>query len=298
VTGGAEDRIAGAVAAARAVAADHGLRGIEPRVLHDGINVVLHLAPAPVVARVATLTRALRPDVLTPFTREVSLAGALAAAGAPVVPPSDLLAPGPHRRAGTVLSFWTHVTVLPEQPGPGAVAAAFAELHGHLAEQPRGSSALDTPLGDLQTFLARGATWGVGEAELASMQERLEALRPRLAGRPRQLHGDAHPGNLLATPEGWRWTDLEDTCTGPLAWDLACLRSTGRLDGRAALDALPDAPSDADLAPWLELRRLHAAAWSVVHAAAHPEHAVAARERLAAALRPWRRVSSARPGRS
>lgn len=100
----------------------------------------------------------------------------------------------------------------------------------------------------------------------------------------RRLHGDAHPGNLLATPDGWRWTDLEDTCSGPLAWDLACLRTTGRLDGRAALDALAGAPLDEALAPWIDLRRLHAAAWSIVHASAHPEAAESARDRLAAAL--------------
>jgi Phosphotransferase enzyme family len=284
VTGLVPARVATAMTAARAVAAAHGLRGIEPHLVHDGVNVVLHLTPAPVIARVATLTRLVRPDGLTPFTREVSLAATLAAAGAPVVPPSDLLPPGPHRHEGTVLSFWTHVTVLPEAPGPAEVAAAFTELHGHLAERPVVGTPLDTPLGDLQTFLARASAWGIPESDLTALEARLADLRPALAGPARRLHGDTHPGNLLATPAGWRWTDLEDTCSGPLAWDLACLRSTGRLDGRAALDALPDAPSDADLAPWLELRRLHGAAWRVVHATAHPEAADAARTHLAAVL--------------
>ena len=276
-------RVEEAIAAARAVAAAHDLR-TRPEVLQDGINVVLHLSPAPVVARVATLTRLLRRDVLTPFGREVSLAGALASAGAPVVPPSDLLPPGPHRHGDTVLSFWTYVTVLPERPGPAEVAAAFAELHACLAEQPTVGSPLDTPLRDLESFLARAGQWGVRAGDLDTFAHRLELLRPRLDGDLRTLHGDAHPGNLLATPDGWRWTDLEDTCSGPLAWDLACLRTTGRLDGRAVLDALPCAPSDAELAPWVELRRLHAAAWSVVHASGHPASAGPARERLASVL--------------
>ena len=47
-------RVARAVGAARAVAAAHGLRTDDVRVLHDGANVVVDLAPAPVVARVAT----------------------------------------------------------------------------------------------------------------------------------------------------------------------------------------------------------------------------------------------------
>jgi hypothetical protein len=276
-------RLAEAVAVARAVAAEHGLR-TDPQVLQDGINVVLHLRPAPVVARVATLTRLLRDDGLTPFGREVSLAGELAAAGAPVIPPSHLLPPGPHRRGRTVLSFWTLVTVLPERPGTADVARAFTDLHHHLAAQPATGLPLDTPLRDLEAFCARGGTWGVPDADLDALAERLENLRPRLHGELRRLHGDAHPGNLLATPDGWRWTDLEDTCSGPLAWDLACLRTTGRLDGRAVLDALPGAPDDVELAPWIQLRRMHAAAWSVVHAGAHPDVAEAARHRLAGAL--------------
>jgi hypothetical protein len=33
-------------------------------------------------------------------------------------------------------------------------------------------------------------------------------------------HGDAHPGNLLATPTGWRWIDFEDVSLMPKFWDL------------------------------------------------------------------------------
>ncbi|MGY1636703.1 phosphotransferase family protein [Geodermatophilus sp. SYSU D00742] len=277
-------RVARAVTTARVVAAAHGIRSEHPRVLHDGVNVVVHLTPAPVVARVATLTTLLRPDVALHLGREVTVAGGLAAAGAPVLPPSDLVPPGPHRHDGTVLSFWTHVRVLPEAPTPREVASALTGLHGHLAGLPPTGRSLDTPLDDLAVFLERGSAWGVPPAQLARLAARLDGLRPRLDGEGGQLHGDAHPGNLLATPAGWVWTDLEDTCPGPRGWDLACLRTTSRLDGRAALDALPDAPGDTDLAPWLELRRLHAAAWSVVVAVGHPGRWTAARERLATAL--------------
>ncbi|TYP86184.1 phosphotransferase family protein [Blastococcus xanthinilyticus] len=272
-------RIGMAVAAARAVAAAHGL-ATEPHLLQDGINVVLHLRPAPVVARVLTLTRELRPDAERHAAREVALAGALAAAGAAVVPPSAVLPPGPHRHQGVVLSFWTHVEVLPEAPGPAEVAAALADLHGVLGAMPVGGRPLATPLDDLASFLRRGAGWGVPERQLAAVAGHLERLLPRLAGPAQVLHGDAHPGNLLATPGGWCWTDLEDTCSGPREWDLACLRATSRLDGRAALDAL-GAPDDAELAPWLELRRLHAAAWTRVAALGHPALRSAADARLA-----------------
>jgi aminoglycoside phosphotransferase (APT) family kinase protein len=119
---------------------------------------------------------------------------------------------------------------------------------------------------------------------LAAMARRLERLRPQVTGEVRQLHGDPHPGNLLATPAGWIWGDLEDTSTGPVEWDLACLRNTGRLDGRAALDFFPGAPTDDELAPYLELRRLHAAVWGVVIDAEHPQFGLDGRARLEAAL--------------
>ena len=275
------DRVGDAVAAARAVAGAHGLRTDGARVLHDGANVVVDLAPAPVVARVATTTARVRPDVGVPFGREVALATALAAAGAAVVPPSDLLPAGPHRHAGTVLSFWTRMEIRAGRPTPAEAGRALARLHEVLAELPvPATPPLDTPLDDLAAFAARGAEWDVPPGLLERVGQRLACLRPRLGGEVRQLHGDPHPGNLLATPAGWVWGDLEDTCTGPLAWDLACLRSTRRLDGRAALDAFPGAPSDEVLAPWLELRRLHAAVWGVAIGAAHPQFAADARARL------------------
>jgi len=278
-------RVAAAVAAARAVATAHGLRTDDPAVLHDGANVVVDLAPAPVVARVATLTGRLRADVAVPFGREVDLATALTAAGAAVVPPSDLLPPGPHAHSGTVLSFWRRLHVLPDRPAAQDAGRALAELHEALADLPAPDTpSLDTPLDDLTAFAGRGAEWDVPPDQLDALARRLAVLRPRLAGATRALHGDPHPGNLLATPDGWLWGDLEDTCTGPVEWDLACLRSTGRLDGRAALDAFPSAPSDDELAPWLELRRLHAAVWRVVIDAEHPQFGLDGRARLATAL--------------
>ncbi|WP_167760979.1 phosphotransferase [Geodermatophilus sp. DF01_2] len=273
-----------AALAARAVAAAHGIRVDAPTVLQDGVNVVAHLVPAPVVARVVTLTTLLRPPPLRSLAREVAVAAALAASGAPVVPPSDVLPPGPHRYAGLELTFWRYVEVQPQTPSPVEVGTALAELHAHLAEVRVSGAPLDTPLDDLARFLERGPAWGATPAQVERLGARLAQLRPRLVGEVVALHGDAHPANLLATRGGWRWTDLEDTCPGPRAWDLACLRATSRLDGRAALDAYPGAPTDDELAPWLELRRLHAAAWSLVAAAGHPQLRPAAQERLATVL--------------
>ncbi|MGY1750385.1 phosphotransferase [Modestobacter sp. SYSU DS0511] len=282
MTASADQAVAAAVAAAR----QHGVRVEEPALLSWGVNAVVHLPPAPLVARVAVYTPLLRPRIREPFAREVALATALAAAGAAVVPPSDLLPPGPHEHDGLTVSFWRHVDVSPERPTPEQAGRSLAELHEVLAALPPlwDGSPLDRPLADLDVFLASGADLGADPTALHTAGDLLAALGPRLIGEEMTLHGDTHPGNVLVTGEGLRWTDLEDTSRGPRAWDLASLRATGRLDGRAALDAMPDPVGDAELAPFLQLRQLYSAAWRFVHAAREPADLPEARQRLAAAV--------------
>jgi hypothetical protein len=280
------DRVPRARAAAVAVARRHGLTVTDPVVLHDGANVVVHLRPAPVVARVATTTSLLRPQIGRPFGREVALAAALTAAGAAVVPPSDLLPPGPHTHEGLTLSFWRHLDLRPEPPTAAEAGTALGELHAVLAGLPPlwSGSPLDTPLEDLAVFAERGAELGADPALVERTAELTDALRPQLTGPVMTLHGDTHPGNLLRTADGLVWADLEDTSRGPRGWDLACLRTTHRLDGRAAVEAVPDPMTEEELAPFVRLRRLHVAAWWAVHAVREPADRPEAAARLTAAV--------------
>ena len=275
-----------AVAAAVRVARAHGLRVDDPVVLNDGVNLVVHLRPAPVVARVATYLPLLRPDPARHQRRDLQLAAALRSAGAPVLPPADLLPPGPHTEDGFSIAFWQWVEVLPERPTADVAGRTLADLLAALAEVDPGwtGEPLDTPLDDLAEFVRTGRQLGADPALVAGVGELTDRLRPLLTGPVQPLHGDAHPGNLLRTPAGWVWADLEDTCRGPVGWDLACLRRTSRLDGRAALDAVPGAPSDAEIAPFVRLRALHAGAWWMVHAAREPADLPAARAQLRAAV--------------
>ena len=230
-------RVARAVGAARAVAAAHGLRTDDVRVLHDGANVVVDLAPAPVVARVATLTGRIRPDVRVPFGREVALATALTAAGAAVVPPSDLLPPGVHEHDGTVLSFWRRVDVLPDRPTAQDAGRALADLHEVLADLPAPATPpLDTPLDDLAAFAARGGEWGVPTDQLDALARRLDRLRPRLVGANRALQAIRTPatcwppptagsGATSRTPPPDRSSGTSPACAAP-AGSTAARRST------------------------------------------------------------------------
>ena len=76
------------------VADEAGLRVRRPLVLRDATNLLVHLAPAPVVARVATGTSAIRSGDAW-LARELAIAGHLAKVGAPVVAPSAELPAGP-----------------------------------------------------------------------------------------------------------------------------------------------------------------------------------------------------------
>ncbi|MGC1281741.1 MAG: aminoglycoside phosphotransferase family protein, partial [Streptosporangiaceae bacterium] len=69
------------LAAAVTVARAQGLPADDPEVLSSRGNVLVHLRPAPVVARVATLTAWTRSEPFQWLAREVAVAGYTAANG-------------------------------------------------------------------------------------------------------------------------------------------------------------------------------------------------------------------------
>jgi Ser/Thr protein kinase RdoA (MazF antagonist) len=100
------------------------------------------------------------------------------------------------------------------------------DLHTALRSYARTQEYL-APLQDIPAYLARPQTQVTQErkAALAAAYQRLTAeLDP--AAPQQTLHGDAGGGNLMATDRGWLWHDFEDTCSGPVAWDLAASTSS------------------------------------------------------------------------
>jgi len=282
------DLTARAVAAAVAVAAEHGLRTAEPAVLAARSNVLVHLGLAPVVARVASTTALLRPDVRSWFEREIALAGFLAGRGAAVVPPADELPPGPHERDGLAITFWRRVEPDPDRrPTAGEAGKALRDLHEALRDFPGDLPRLPCALIEVPRLLdsLEGTLAPDDLARLRDVHQRLaetllDARRPVQA-----LHGDAHVGNLLAAPGRLLWNDFEDTGYGPVEWDLACFCWTPPWGREAALAAYgPEAPSLEELAPWLEARELQGTVWLAAKARFFPE----SRERAEEFLARWR----------
>lgn len=261
-----EDRAAvtaRAVAAAKTVAESYGLKVEDPEVLADAYAVRVHLRPAPVVARVSTFTALLREPIETWLARELSVVGFLAARGAPVVPPSDALPPGPHQHDGLHISFWRYVQPVSDSPpAPEVTGKMLSELHDVMREYPGELPLLAPPFNDIPRGLARLERIGnvLPAEDLAMLKERADHLLPRLQRLtdPLQpLHGDAHGNNLIPTRQGLLWNDFEDTCLGPIAWDVSSLAFA---DSDAAA-AYPNAPDPATLELYRQVRLLHGVVW-------------------------------------
>src|ERR1017187_7134148 len=142
-----------------------------------------------------------------------------------------------------------------------------------------------TPSPHIPAFLARPQT-RLSPAQSVALSEAYARLTAELdlASPPGQaLHGDAGAGNLTDTDTGWVWHDFEDTCSGPVAWDLAASTASQRLDGRRVLAAY-GAPVDAgQLAVCEQLRRLHLTVWYALYAERLPD----LRPRAAGLLALW-----------
>ena len=109
---------ASSLAAAQAVAREHDVACDEAVPIGAGSNVLVHLKPAPVVARVMTATAVLHDDLEQWLAREVAVGAFVAQRGDVVVPPSDILPPGPHERDGLWMTLWKFVPHDAQAPPP------------------------------------------------------------------------------------------------------------------------------------------------------------------------------------
>jgi Ser/Thr protein kinase RdoA (MazF antagonist) len=291
---------ADAVLAAVSAAAALGVTGVEPAILADGANVIVHLAPSPLVAKVPASTAAVRPGIEAWLGRELDLAVFLTAAGAPVMAPSAEVPAKVHHAGGRAMSFWTYLR--PSDAGPpdeATIGSMLRDLHAVLRTYPARLPPLG-PLADIPVFLARRQTLRtspslISDADAAALAEAFGRLTGELtaasANTPVQpLHGDAGAGNLMAAGGQWVWHDFEDACSGPVAWDLAATTASQRFDRARVLAAYADhggrsdQPDPAQLRACEQLRRLHLTIWYALYAERLPD----CRQRAAELLASWR----------
>ncbi len=175
-----------AVAAAATVASAQGLKLDEAIVIYSGSNVLVHLRPAQIVARVMTGTIALHEDPRRWLEREVSVLEFLAPSGL-AVSPSRLIAPGPHCHDGLWMTFTEWVPEV--EPRPDVHIAISVDdarelgrmlryLHDALRPHDGALGGLRELREDIERLLGQLRPADAQQrAAISSLGERLNALR-------------------------------------------------------------------------------------------------------------------------
>jgi hypothetical protein len=283
------------LAAAQAVAREHGVACDEAVRIAAGSNVLVHLKPAPVVARVMTGTAVLHDDAEQWLAREVAVAAFVAERTDLVVPPSDILPPGPHVQDGLWMTLWKFVPhdAQAPPPKPRELGRSLRGLHAALADFP-GDLA---PLSEVRDWLERllvelRPSPPLTQRDIDWLRFELDALTPAVfesSLSAQALHGDASMSNLLRTDSGLVWNDLEDVCAGPVAWDISGLVASARARGQSAkfieeLLAAYGEPGVEGLETFFEAHALYEVVWQAFEARRRPR----AMKRAAASLAQWR----------
>lgn len=208
-----------AEAAARSIAAALGLAVDDAIVLHNSNKLAVRLSPCEVLARVAPLSH-------QDLQFEVELAQGLAESGSPVAALAPRVEPRVYQRDGYAVTLWTYYEpATPPDVSPADYASALARLHAGLRKLEVASPHVTDRVAEAQQLVANPElTPALSHADRELLADALGDLRQAIESRaaPEQLlHGEPHPGNVLATANGPLFIDFETCCRGPVEFDLA-----------------------------------------------------------------------------
>lgn len=159
------------------------------------------------------------------------------------------------------LSVSEECEVISEVGRPRDFGRALAVLHAELAgtgyRPERTLDVDDLVLQPLRTIEAANREVSPVVCQLVN---RLAAAYRHFASldRPQFIHGDSHPGNVLRTPTGLRFIDLEHHALGPRLLDLVALSSLGQRE--VVMGYVEQAgvcsPCDSELMFWALIREI------------------------------------------
>lgn len=220
------------------VARSHGLP-TELIILSERWNTVVELGDSGVIAKSATLAHLSRLDPLHWFRQETRVCKELCVNGAPVQKPWD----GMDQcvvEDGFPITLWRKVDGQMAASSEAELVDSLVELHRRGASielhQPWFATIVLEIPGTLAMLSDRRT---LDTSEASSLGEHLDRLLDRIdrANLPGGfVHGDAQRKNSMHTADGPIWIDLEETCRGPYAWDLACLTMNPVYDSKRVLD--------------------------------------------------------------
>ena len=207
-----------AVAAAMSTASSLDLIVDDAIVLHDSNRLTVRLLPCDVVAQVAPIAHQVAQ-------LEVDLAQRLAEIGCPVATLEPRVAPRVYERDGFVVTLWTyHEPVTSREVSPADYANALERLHAGMRKIDIPTPHFTDRVESAQRLVAsRDRTPALADADRELLDDTLRSLRRVIGerGGEQLLHGEPHPGNMLATKNELLFIDLETCCRGPVEFDLA-----------------------------------------------------------------------------
>ncbi len=224
-------RAAVAVERALRFARSEGFEVTAGEIVSEESSVLVRLSPEPLLARMSHQIDILRADgSYLWFCREVAVTRHLLEAGfrAPRALTDPVL------DDDVSISLWEWIDLDPHPHPPAAeLGASLAVLHDALAPY-------DGPLPDIREVLEETAVLAghldrdhpelamptdAFRAELERILTALDRLDP---GHNQALHGDAHRGNVAGVDGELMWFDFEDTCSGPVEYDLGAMFGSDR----------------------------------------------------------------------
>jgi len=189
-------------------------------VIHNSNRLAVRLRPCEVLARVAPVGARDGAEF------EVLLARRLGETNSPVAELDPRVEPRVYLRDDFAVTLWTHYEAVANQEvSPSEYAQALKGLHAgmrqvdvtvpHFTDRVATAQSL---VGDPQ------ATPDLPDEDRKLLRDTLRELRDAVVDRGADeqiLHGEPHPGNLLATRRGPLFVDLETCCRGPVEFDVA-----------------------------------------------------------------------------
>lgn len=239
-------------------AREHGVRVDDPVVLGDTSNIVVHLRPAPVVARVPHVTASGRdrPDV--GLARELAITRHLHQHGFPTTAPSTELPPGPHRLAGasTWVSFVEYVPFEPVGDDDAAqVGASLAALIDVMADMTDDEGIFDRCLADEADVSLAMLEGRIDEVDRQLLVELRAAAFTDPGAAPRIVHADPHRSNVGRRQDGEiMWFDFDDAVRDSPLVDLATLHHSWPEAGAVACRRLGIDPAGAEIGRFVRQR--------------------------------------------
>ncbi|GGH86497.1 hypothetical protein JOD43_003574 [Pullulanibacillus pueri] len=200
-----------------------GLSNIDPVILSDAGNLIVHLSPYPIVARIAKLfdgdNSTFWKNVLL---QELKVVEYLERHKVPVISLVKDVSPGPHKIDSTWMTLWEYIAPVELPPLESQEAISMLNVL---------SKALKSYEGPMQVL---GAWKNVNQAAeyLTKREDKDERILVLLEEYEKvykdirrlelfPAHGDAHPNNLIPSSQGWKWIDFEDVSLMLKFWDLA-----------------------------------------------------------------------------